>query len=695
MSGTSMATPCVAGCAAIVSSGISGVDASVRAAQTVRICKGAVRQADGYTGLCKQNGQIDLGLVGDASGYAPVIESAQAAAGTVTVKGAYFGTEKGALSVGGAEAQVLSWSDSSITAAWPQDVASGLVAVSVTSAAGSESHRAFILEAPETASASAALYEHELAPMSLKDDGLSIMNAPQAMAATDDGVLYAVAADDDDGGRQDATAKYLLRSDDQGASWSHLALPRALKCVSLAVGDGGVFVLGATPADNPTGFDAWYLYRMDISKGTFESLRSYEDGDSEMDSAGSIAYANGCLYYADYGIDSEGDGPSHVRLRSFDEDYNLVGSFLLKHDYNPNGFYDAPMLSAMGSSIYACTLSSIHANNDEGQQRGLERVDVAANGSLTCTDLSSAIYGLGSDCSNEDICIAASGQGVFLIGDGLEPLLPDGAARTDTLLLKEGAKAFEAYSRTLSYAPVYRSAAVVCQGRLYAYGASKYEVTTVFGRATDLAAESAPDPAPDPDPTPKAVPAVDESVVAGSYVYTVRSSSTVSVRLSAAGRKSLVRAKIPATVKLGGKAFKVASIDAEGFASAKRLASVTIGSNVKRIRANAFYKCEKLASVKGGASVTGIGTRAFEGCAKLKTFKIGSKKLSSIGSAAFKDCKKLKKLSITATTKLTKKGVEGSLIGSRVKTVDVKNAKKTTYKKCFTKKNCGRKVKLG
>ena len=68
--------------------------------------------------------------------------------------------------------------------------------------------------------------------------------------------------------------------------------------------------------------------------------------------------------------------------------------------------------------------------------------------------------------------------------------------------------------------------------------------------------------------------------------------------------------------------------------------------------------------------------------------------MAKIGTKAFYKDGKLKTLNMNNTTKLTKKGVKKSLKGSSVKTVKVKKSKVKKYKKYFTKKNCGRKVKV-
>lgn len=108
---------------------------------------------------------------------------------------------------------------------------------------------------------------------------------------------------------------------------------------------------------------------------------------------------------------------------------------------------------------------------------------------------------------------------------------------------------------------------------------------------------------------------------------------------------------VPAAVKIYGKTYKVTKVNAGAF-KGKKIRTVTIGKNVKTIKKNAFK-----------------------------------------GSGATKV--------VLKTKLLKKKTVKGCLTGSKVKTVQLKlgsgsqNKKfKKAYKKIFTKKNAGRKVKI-
>ena len=152
--------------------------------------------------------------------------------------------------------------------------------------------------------------------------------------------------------------------------------------------------------------------------------------------------------------------------------------------------------------------------------------------------------------------------------------------------------------------------------------------------------------------------------------------------------------KIPDVAEYNGVKYKVSSIASAAFKNHTALKSVVIGANVTTIDSQAFQGCSNLVSVTGGGKLATIGTRAFEKCHKLKTFKITSKSLKKIGPYAFSGDKALNTLTVKKTTKLTKSGVKKSLKGSSVKKVKVKKSKIKKYKKIFTKKNCGKKVKV-
>ena len=152
------------------------------------------------------------------------------------------------------------------------------------------------------------------------------------------------------------------------------------------------------------------------------------------------------------------------------------------------------------------------------------------------------------------------------------------------------------------------------------------------------------------------------------------------------------------------------------FYCCSKLEAVTIPNTVKVIAVQAFCRCNlkkvylpasvttigdqafrsnyNLVKVYGGAGLQTIGVWAFAHCSKLNYFAITSKKLKKISQGTFVCCSKLKTVYIKNTTKLTKKGVKGSMYLSSVKTVKVKKSKVKKYKKYFTRRNSGKSVKV-
>lgn len=107
--------------------------------------------------------------------------------------------------------------------------------------------------------------------------------------------------------------------------------------------------------------------------------------------------------------------------------------------------------------------------------------------------------------------------------------------------------------------------------------------------------------------------------------------------------KSIKKASIKSTVKIGSKTYKVTSIKAKAFKGKKKLTTVTISKNIKTIGASAFQSDKKLKTVTIGKSVKTIGAKAFYGDKKLKKITFKGKAVKKIGSKAFKAPKAKKK----------------------------------------------------
>ena len=96
-----------------------------------------------------------------------------------------------------------------------------------------------------------------------------------------------------------------------------------------------------------------------------------------------------------------------------------------------------------------------------------------------------------------------------------------------------------------------------------------------------------------------------------------------------AARKSLT---IPATVKIGGKNFRVTAIGGSAMSGAKKLTTLKLGGNVTTIGAKAFYGCSKLSNVTiSGTKLTTAktGSNAFNGIRSNCRFKVPASRVSA------------------------------------------------------------------
>ncbi len=153
----------------------------------------------------------------------------------------------------------------------------------------------------------------------------------------------------------------------------------------------------------------------------------------------------------------------------------------------------------------------------------------------------------------------------------------------------------------------------------------------------------------------------------GAYKYQVTASGKVT--LTGTQNKKATKVKVPKTVKIGGKNFKVTALGKNAFRKNTKITSVEIGDNVKIIGISAFEGCTRLTKATIGKGVSEISRNAFKGCRKLGSITIKSSTLKKVGSNALKGIKS------TARIKVPKK-------------------KLSSYQKLFWNKGQGKKVKI-
>ena len=83
-----------------------------------------------------------------------------------------------------------------------------------------------------------------------------------------------------------------------------------------------------------------------------------------------------------------------------------------------------------------------------------------------------------------------------------------------------------------------------------------------------------------------------------TYTVTRKTDTTREVTVRWIDMSSRTKVTIPATVKMAKKTYKVVGIEKRAFRYMKKIKTVTIGKNVKKIDNQAFRNCKKLSTVK-------------------------------------------------------------------------------------------------
>lgn len=114
---------------------------------------------------------------------------------------------------------------------------------------------------------------------------------------------------------------------------------------------------------------------------------------------------------------------------------------------------------------------------------------------------------------------------------------------------------------------------------------------------------------------------VGSTKTVGKNKYVVTSASTV--RYKSPVSKKITSIKIPKSVKINGKTYKVTAIAKKAFYNCKNLKKVTIKAPIKKIGKYAFYNCKNLKTIKiysKKLTKNNVLTGAFKGISKKATF---------------------------------------------------------------------------
>ena len=250
MDGTSMAAPVVTGSCAL----LAGLFPNDGAEQLRARILGGVKRADALAGTCTSDGQLDV--VRAATDPYPVVDALEPAAdGTLeaTVRGSWFGEDRGRVTLDGADLEVKSWGANEVRVVLPPSLESKQRYVQVERADGDTGRRKVAVGSEEGFDFFESLPAPDFKSLGLPEP--TLYNAWSMAAAA--GRVYAVPHFESSDGRERSA---LLAYDPASASWSvqHLVTD-TLDAVFRLTSSGGV--LYALTSDQ-------VLYSFDPSTGT-------------------------------------------------------------------------------------------------------------------------------------------------------------------------------------------------------------------------------------------------------------------------------------------------------------------------------------------------------------------------------------------------------------------------------------------
>ncbi len=549
-SGTSMATPCVAGLAAVASEQMGGygeLDRSVRAAALTRVLKASVTSSDAFDGRCTSNGFIDASKFAASEGRAPVIASASLSADgkSLVIKGDSFGSSAGSVKFGEKDAGVVSWSDGEVVVSRPDGLVSGYLKVALTTAAGK----------------SCAFAQTYVFATDVSADELPVfeesIDVPEALGNCDcyntiaalDGSLYVFGSrnlDNDElvSGQQQSLAlvyELVWRYDIASGSWSQVEnLPCRLANVSWALWEGKLLVMGAAWSEGYGHLATKKLFSLDPATGKWTDLSEKVAGDdvpyqasivnvggrlliiggsvvAQLPASEEAAAEQGVWVSLGYTLEAaqsviKSDSALMTLTRDNVREFDLadgkatvIGSCLPRSNAGLVRGESDIQAAVCGSELYltgGAKLNVFSPTTDEAQAT-VERLTLKGDGSVsresvgTLGGTEDTVGGVPASMAKFANGVALAGAqdgpvlaGVFAVnGFGEDGIATDALIQADTYQLKSGASAFTGIGKRGNYTPIAYARAIAYRGKLYVLGHDYYNSFEPVMRATSIATD--------------------------------------------------------------------------------------------------------------------------------------------------------------------------------------------------------------
>lgn len=542
MSGTSMATPAVSGCLAVIAkdepanSALSGDELELLARERAAKLLASVDYDSDLKTLCRTGGRVNLHGQTAFTKKAPLITRAEANGDLLVVQGCFFGDMAGTLEVDDVKIAPTSWADGRITATL-EGLNNNSHVVKVVNGDGARMQALFSYRSESAAGR--PLYECTLSvPVHLGAYKADNNDRFFGSMAACDGSIYAITAK-----MQYLNTQAMWRYDIAGDSWSRCAdLPKSyrgqqIEPGTLAVLDGELYLYGGSPGISTSlwrydrAADSW----LEVCKNAPESsslavldgqlffvggslVEPVEDEDEGAD-ASSLAAAGGQQFSTEGGSAVPAGGEDAQDPGAEDADTQSAAADCFFKFNAETGEVErvggsmpftiesiGAKVAASGGKIYYFGEEELYDDigNIVGNRKHLLRFTYdAASNKMTSEDITAALESanpLYGEVVGQDIgahfALAGLPDGVAIVGSD--------TLGEDTHIILDSATEATPYARTSSYHRTFDPLAVYANGYLYAMGNNSTEPDVMYFRATNY---DAPGPAPAPAPQVKQTPA--------------------------------------------------------------------------------------------------------------------------------------------------------------------------------------------
>ena len=486
--GTSMATPSIAGAAAVVAKrqvddgqSLSGAESALYRANYLR---SHILTMEGYEDTCRQGGLVNLAVA--ETDTTPVISKvSQGSDRQITLTGDYFGQTAGSVQAAGVDCEVATWTNTEIVVTVPESVASGDVTVAVTAANG-KTGRSKLAYVANDVTVFPRVYQNIMADTGCEANSgvyataVGLISA--RMVSTQD-AIYALAPV-----LLDSSAVYgLYRFDLALNQWAKMdfTLPSDAELIDASMAVVGDKLYVATTESGDTALVV-RLYEYDTTTGALKTIDA--SAINELHSgiwASLVAYDDTLLLIGgtnESGTQLTEDNILQLTIADGKAQAKTVGSFYAVNkkamtEESAKQGVASPQTVVFDGQIYVAGGCSGTVGSAMLASSALTRLTKGTDGTWTCEDLTDALpEGLSDDATyaQPSFGLTATSEGVFLVGATV--LDADGnRVIQDTYILEKGASAFKAWGKTFNVGSSIFTVACSQGDALYAMAQDKYQ----------------------------------------------------------------------------------------------------------------------------------------------------------------------------------------------------------------------------